>query len=203
MVHFTNQEMSFKLNTGAEVTAISEGTFNKLENVTLQAPSKILFGPTRKSLKVLGQFNGTFQMGQKESLQTVFVVRGLKANLLGLPAIKSLQVLKRLDTVPSAELSIQQRFPKVFWGLGTLGDPYVIKLKADAKPYVLYTPRNIPIPLRDKVREELVHMEAMGVISKVTQPSQWCAGMVVVPKSSGAVRICVDLKPLNARISSH
>ena len=28
----------------------------------------------------------------------------------------------------------------------------------------------------------------------------WCAGMVVVPKKSGAVRICVDLKPLNESV---
>ena len=27
-----------------------------------------------------------------------------------------------------------------------------------------------------------------------------CAGMVVVPKKSGAVRICVDLKPLNENV---
>ena len=43
-------------------------------------------------------------------------------------------------------------------------------------------------------------MEAVGVISKVDQPTPWCAGMVVVPKKSGAVRICVDLKPLNESV---
>ena len=37
----------------------------------------------------------------------------------------------------------------------------------------------------------------MGVISKVSDPTEWCAGMVVVPKKSGSVRICVDLKALN------
>ena len=40
-------------------------------------------------------------------------------------------------------------------------------------------------------------MESLKVISKVTQPTDWCAGMVVVPKRSGEVCICVDLKPLN------
>lgn len=43
-------------------------------------------------------------------------------------------------------------------------------------------------------------MEQLGVISKVTDPTPWCAGMVVVPKKSGAVRICVDLKPLNENV---
>ena len=40
-------------------------------------------------------------------------------------------------------------------------------------------------------------MESMGVITTVSEPTPWCAGMVVVPKKSGKVRICVDLKPLN------
>jgi len=43
-------------------------------------------------------------------------------------------------------------------------------------------------------------MEAAGVISKVDEPTPWCAGMVVVPKKSGAVRICVDLKVLNESV---
>jgi len=38
------------------------------------------------------------------------------------------------------------------------------------------------------------------VISKVDVPTPWCVGMVVVPKKSGAVRICVDLKPLNRSV---
>ena len=40
-------------------------------------------------------------------------------------------------------------------------------------------------------------MERAGVISKVTESTPWCSGMVVVPKQSGTVRICVDLKDLN------
>ena len=43
-------------------------------------------------------------------------------------------------------------------------------------------------------------MEDLGVISKIDQPTPWCAGMVVVPKKSGEVRICVDLKPLNSSV---
>ena len=43
-------------------------------------------------------------------------------------------------------------------------------------------------------------MEAMGIISKVDETTPWCAGMVVVPKRNGKVRICVDLKPLNESV---
>ena len=40
-------------------------------------------------------------------------------------------------------------------------------------------------------------MTSMGVISKVEEPTMWCAGMVPVPKKNGKIRICVNLKRLN------
>ena len=43
-------------------------------------------------------------------------------------------------------------------------------------------------------------MESGGIISKVDEPTPWCAGMVVVPKNSGAIRICVNLKTLNESV---
>ena len=43
-------------------------------------------------------------------------------------------------------------------------------------------------------------MNKLGVISKVTEPTEWCAGMVVVPKPGGKVRICVDLTKLNTKV---
>ena len=43
-------------------------------------------------------------------------------------------------------------------------------------------------------------MEPIGVISKVDGPTQWCAGMAIIGKEDGAIRICVDLKPLNQNV---
>ena len=40
-------------------------------------------------------------------------------------------------------------------------------------------------------------MQSLGVILPVEEVTLWCAGMVVIPKASGRIRICVDLKPLN------
>ena len=193
------KKVSFKLDTGAEVTAISEETFLQIGGAKLQKPTKILYGPARQTLNVLGQFMTTLQHEQHTSLQPVFVIRGLKNDLLGLPAIVSLQLIRRANSIQTDD-DIRKQFPKVFSGLGTLGDPYQIKLKEGAVPYSIYTPRAVAMPLRDKVKEELQRMEAMGVISEIRDPTPWCAGMVVVPKRSGAVRICVDLKPLNQSV---
>ena len=168
----------------------------QLGGARLQKPTKILYGPARHTLDILGQFMTTLKHEQHTSLQPVFVIRGLKNNLLGLPAIIALQLICRASSIQTGD-DIQKHFPKVFAGLGTLGEPYQIKLNKGAVPHSIYTPRNVPMPLRDKVKEELHRMEAMGVISEIRDPTPWCMGMVVVPKRSGAVRICVDLKPLN------
>lgn len=44
-------------------------------------------------------------------------------------------------------------------------------------------------------------MESLGVISRVEQPTDWCAGMVVAPKTNGTVRICSDLTKLNEAVT--
>lgn len=96
--------------------------------------------------------------------------------------------------------AIRDFFPTVFEGLGTLGEEYRIQLKDDTVPYLSCTPRNVPLPLHDKLWQELEWMEFMGVISKVDTLIPWSAGMVVMLKKSGEVRICVNLKPLNESV---
>ncbi len=192
------QTVQVKIDTGAEVTAENVETYKKLNDSQLQ--KQILHGPTHQSLQVIGQFTTTLTHDQKSTKQTVFVVRGLKNNLLGLPAIKGLQLLCRTEEIESqvADRSeIRKKYSKLFEGLGNFGDPYTIQLSEDVWPYALYTPRAVPFPLRQKVIEELERMESLGVITKIEEPTEWCSGMVVVPKSNGTVRICVDLKPLN------
>ena len=50
------------------------------------------------------------------------------------------------------------------------------------------------------MKEELSRMQTLGVILPVEEPTQWCAGMAVVPKLSGAVRICVHYRQLNESV---
>ena len=50
------------------------------------------------------------------------------------------------------------------------------------------------------VKEELERMVKLGVISRVREPMEWCAGMVVVQKPNKKVRICVDLTHLNKSV---
>lgn len=73
----------------------------------------------------------------------------------------------------------------------------MIELKEDHKPYAIRTPRTVPLPQMDKVKSELENMMKNGVITPVEEVTEWCSPIVVVPKSNGQLRICVDLTKLN------
>ena len=142
---------------------------------------------------------GVIKRGEESSSQEIFVVNGARLALLGRSAIETLKIVQTVNTVEAEEG--KEKFPNLFKGLGKLDGPdYVIKLKPDAKPHAISTPRRVAVPLLSKVKEELSRMEQMEIISKVDEPTEWCAGMVVVPKANGKVRICVDLTKLNESI---
>ena len=168
--------------------------------VELLKPKKILLGATSVPLHVIGQINVTLKHGNCTCQHPVYVVRELRVNLLGLPAIQALHVFADIGSVDGYSKDIYQQYPALFQGLGTFGEPYHIKLKPNATPFSLYSARNVPIPLLDKVKSLLNEMESTRVISQVETPTDWCAGMVVVPKKNGDIRICVDLKPLNESV---
>lgn len=199
LIELNGQEARFKLDTGAEVTAIPSSTYSSEKYGKLQPSRKVLYGPGSYKLDTRGCFKGKLMIKKRTTEQLIYVVEGLAKPLLGLPAIEALGLIKRLHTVEAQQEDVKAQYPKVFSGLGKLKEPYKIELEPDAVPYALSSPRRVPLPLRDTVRAELDRMEKMGVISKVTQPTPWCAGLVVVPKPKAKipVRLCVDLTKLN------
>ena len=93
-----------------------------------------------------------------------------------------------------------QEFPEVFDGhIRTMpGEEFRIHLRDDAQPFCVTTPRRVPLSLRDKLGEELKRLETEGIIRRVTEPTEWCAPIVVAPKKDGrSIRLCVDLSHLN------
>lgn len=73
-----------------EVTAISEQEYKKLHQPPLGPPQISLYGPSQQPLQTAEQFTGSFRHMSHTVTQWVFMVCGVKANLLGLPAITAL-----------------------------------------------------------------------------------------------------------------
>ena len=79
--------------------------------------------------------------------------------------------------------------------LGNLG---VTSLCVDrsVRPKVLPC-RNIPIAIRQNVKNTLDDLERRKVISPVDEPTEWVSQMAIVKKPNGDLRICIDPQPLN------
>ncbi len=160
---------------------------------------RVLRGPDQNKLKLRGKVQVVLTREDRDTEQEVYIVKELKHSLLGQPAIEALQLLSRIRNISTSKRP-ETLFPKLFKGLVKLSGEYKIQLKEGAKPFALSAPRRVANPLLPAVRKKLNRMEQLGVISCIDEPTKWCAGMVVVPKSHGKVRICVDLTKLNTSV---
>ena len=78
------------------------------------------------------------------------------------------------------------------------GEPMKIHLKENVETFAISTTRSIPFAWRDEVKENLDRMTRQGIVKPLgDSPTRWCHPLVVVPKSKGGVRLCVDLTKLN------
>ena len=91
--------LHFKLDTGVEVTAISEKAYKALSSSKTTQPVKKLCGPTNKLLKVIGRLTVSMTHKDHSCEQDILGVSHLHHNLLGLPAIKALHLLTRVETI--------------------------------------------------------------------------------------------------------
>ena len=191
----------FKIDSGADVTVIPLTVYQRSNlQPTLRSTSKVLMGPCNYKMNCIGTFTTQLRHQDKTTTEEIFVVKGLERSLLGRQAAHSLNLLNRVDALNSSEMkeSIKEKYPNLFTGLGQIKhQEYDIKLTQEATPYAIVVPRQVPIPLRKETERELQRMERNGVISRVEDPTEWCAPMVVTPKSCGKVRVCVDLTKLN------
>ncbi|XP_018369319.1 PREDICTED: uncharacterized protein LOC108765221, partial [Trachymyrmex cornetzi] len=192
--------IDFKIDTGADVSIIGE-------ELRRQQFSKIAMSRNKEqsglravgnlSIPVKGSMQVNIEWQGQKCQERIYVVPGAREPLLSRTAIERLGIIRWVN---SAREQPEVRYKKVFKGLGRLNRPYTLRLKEDATPYAVSTSRRVAIPLREKVRQALQTMQKEDIISPVDEPTEWCAGMVIVPKPNGDVRICVDYTHLNKSV---
>ncbi|KAA8578257.1 hypothetical protein FQN60_018737, partial [Etheostoma spectabile] len=170
---------------------MGEGTFKTLVPNKKLEPSDITLCSPGGQLDCLGKFQAITEYKGKPYSFPVHVITGCNANNL-------------LSRVTAMMMGLVKRVEEVHKAFGEHGilktEPVKILLRDNAEPYTVHTARRVPLPLLQKVKEELKRMEENEVIEPVTEPTDWCAPMVPVPRKNGKVRICVDLKRLNEAV---
>ena len=93
--------------------------------------------------------------------------------------------------------TLRQKYPNVFDGVGKLTDyQQKISINDTIKP-VAQSPRRIQFHVRKQVSAKL---DEHDIIEKVSSPTPWVSPLVVVPKSSGEIRVCVDMHQVNTAV---
>ena len=99
--------------------------------------------------------------------------------------------------------TLKNKYPEVFSDkLGKLKSQS-IKLNIDEtiRP-IKQMLRRLPEKLKSAVEQELLDMEKLGIIERITWPTDWISNIVAVPKSQIPlkIRIKCDMRPLNKAI---
>lgn len=82
--------MSFRLDTGADVSVVPEHLLSKLQDQgSLRHADKVLLGPTKERLHVLGVLQATVTFKDSQTTDAFYVTRNVNEPLLGLDLIEA------------------------------------------------------------------------------------------------------------------
>ena len=173
--------VKFKIDTGADISTISPGMYSMLPNTPVLTPAVGRIISLGGDISCNGTFTASSEYKNTLYRYQVAVVPSDHC-LLGREVATQMGLVRRVDSnaMKTEEVAIQ--------------------LCDDAEPCCLKTARKVAFPRMQPVKEELERMVKDGIITPVTQPTEWCAGMVPAVKRNGKIRICVDLKRLNCAV---
>ena len=196
--------VKFKIDTGAQASIITRQTVERLNpEPAIHPTNHILTSFCGQTIPVLGtcKIDCAYKSNDSQPIE-FFVVQSAPTPILGFSASRKLNLIKLILSLQYGQLStdkILTEFSDLFEGVGKLEGECKIILKEGAQPSIQPT-RRIPLSLQSKFKEELDRMENLGVIEKVTHPTDWVNSAVVVEKPDGTLRVCIDPHDLNKAI---
>ena len=102
-----------------------------------------------------------------------------------------------VDTVDAFQAAVFNEYKDLFERhLGNLPVVYKMRLDPNFIP-VVRPPRKVPLAMEECVKSELESMVKIGVITPVSEPTEWVSQMVAARKKDGSIRICIDPRDLN------
>ena len=202
-----NFDIKFLIDTGSSVNIISENVFNRLGyKQSLKQPVPLIFAyGSTVPLNVLGYFVAEIKYKDRSVKSELYVVRSTDSRhsrcLLGSKTAQLLNIVHFAFT-SFASSSIPDQFPSLFDGKMGKIDGVKVKLHIDKDVTpVTQRHRRIPFHVRKEVEAEIKRLEDLDVIETVSGPTPWVSPVVIVPKKSKGVRVCIDMREANKAIS--
>ena len=135
---------------------------------------------------MFSEYEGLYESKESRERVEYYVLRDKVRPLLGLESCLELELISVNNNVEQIGLSVDEvqdksslldEFQDVFVGLGCVEGEYSIKLKANSHP-TIQPQRNVPLRLRDELKETLYNLERNKIIAKVEEPVDWVSNLV-------------------------
>ena len=209
MANIHNTPTTFLIDTGASVNIMNAKTFDNLTNKpNLETASTLIYAfGSDIPLPVIGVFQTDITYKTNTTNASFYVIDSDSKhtkNLLSSQTAQNLNIIKFAfsSTTPSIPpQSLPTEYPQLFDdNMGKIKDVQ-IKLHIDQSVQpITQRHRRVPFHVRKDVENELKRLENLDVIEKVEGPTPWVSPIVTVPKKTGGVRICVDMREANVAI---
>ena len=138
-----------------------------------------------------------FKQGKNVTDSEFLVIKGTGVPLLGKETAMKLNVLKigiDVAAVTDLDCEIRRQYLSVFQGVGKLKSKQVtLHIDTSVQP-VAQPLRRMPFNLREKVETKIDELLDLDIIERVDGPTPWVNPVVVVPKSGGDIRMCLDMR---------
>ena len=203
------KSVRFQVDSGATANVISSTLLNQKDLRSLEKTKSTLKTYNNDIIKCLGKIKKTLVnplSGRSLNTELLVVDDPNATPILGKISSERIGVLsidyssfEHVNSLQATENLIQSYSDLFNKHVGCLPGEINLSLKHDSTPVNCKASR-LPISLRTRVKNELSRLEEIGVISKISTPTEWCSRMVVATKSSGDLRICIDPKALNENL---
>jgi len=203
----------FIADTGSEKNIVSQETWelfkrSKVKVVSnsrvTEAMPKIYAYACSSPLPVVGVFEAEISLHEsnQSTVAEFVVISGMAESLLGYKTCQELGIIKLTCNTFSHDDEFKVKYPSLFDGVGLLKD-HEVKLSIDpnVQPVIqAHASRRIPYGLRKKVEAEIDKLLSLDIIESVKDPARWISPVVIVPKPSGEIRLCVDMRRANEAV---
>ena len=207
-VHINGKPVELKVDTGAKCNVMPADLFAQVRQheklQSSQGTKLVAYGGEEIHTAGIALLS-CHSAGRTYTLQFYIVKRNVQP-LLGLPDCLRLSLITLNKEVHQICISEETSFSRQMFTeyadlfkdeLGKLPVTYSMKLDPEVHPMVKPA-RKIPVPMQDKVKAELTRMVNLGVITPVTDPTEWVSSMVAThKKNSDDIRLCIDPRDLN------
>ncbi|XP_023816251.1 uncharacterized protein LOC111948290 [Oryzias latipes] len=205
--------VKFQIDCGVTCNVIPVNLLNP--DTRLEDTKTLLIMYNKSKLRPLGKCKLKLRNPRNQKLyQLEFQVvnKDCSVPLLGKRASEAMKLIKvhyenimALDSIVTSQTPSQEQwtleqikteYADVFTGDGCLDGVYKVEIDESIKPVQL-PKRRVPVAMMKPLKDELQDLVHREIISPVERSTDWISGMVVVQKSNGKPRVCIDPRPLN------